>query len=532
MMRKWVKNPGDAGAGMVIVLAAIFLTAMLTTTILASSIFTIRHTTATRANVEAVAAAEAGVQLVAQGLRSGDPGFVCAGSYTSPSGSEPQYEAEVFYVARDAASNSWVQGCPPADVDKLRVTATGYAQSKGVSNSSRDVAKAEVLFERPNPVPRFNKALFGDLNMNINTALTVGPSDGDLFTNGTYTCSSNTVIAGSLYIGGNGTFSSAPCTVQGSVFVEGNFTCGGGLQIGGDLFVQGNAVLSSAACNIGGTLWVGGDTNIPNGGTPIGSDLFVRGNLSTSGLPSIGGAVRVRGNINGNTGYWFDQLVLAYPGATWGDGSVGYPPEIPDSPDNVMPKLSVGDEMFNGWATGNWVNTLNTIRNSGPSSCSAMTWGSYDPLVVNSDTVFNTIAECGGTTHLGAGLRIVLNADAVIFASSFTIGGDVRVESGDGQEHSLYLVVPWPTGQVNCTNSGGSTTFSYGSWTQDSRSKVLVYAPNKITVTFAPQLRGQLYACNIDAHTAFNVTYAPAGDVTNETTLAALRLEYMRDVTG
>lgn len=536
MMRRLTEMPRDSGAGMVIVLAAIFLTAMMTTTILASTIFSVRHTTATRANVEAVAAAEAGAQLVAQGLMT-DPSFPCSGTYPTPSGPEfpgITYDAEVFYIPAGPGVSSWIQGCPPSDARGLKIVANGYAQNKGVSNASRDVATTEVLFERPNPSPRFTKALFGDLNMNINTALEVSPADGDLFTNGTYTCSSNTVIAGDLYVGGDGVFSSAPCTIDGTVIIEGNFTCGGGLTIGGDLLVQGNVELSSGSCHINGTLWAGGNVNIPNGGTPIGQNLFVRGDLSATGVPAVGGAIKVRGRINNNSGHWFDQIRATYPSATWNDASIGSPPPIPESPDNMMPKLSVGDEMFAGWATGNWVNALDSIRKEGPASCSAMSWGDYDPLVINTNTIFNTIAECGASsTQLGANLKIVLNADAVIFARSFTFGGDIKVESGDGKEHTLYLVVPWPAGQVDCTSSGGSATFSYGSWKQDGLSKVLVYAPNSIRITYAPELRGQLYACNIDAHTAFKVEYAPAGDhAETDPDLTGLNLEYMRDVTG
>jgi len=515
---------------MVLTLAVLILTAMMTTTIVASSILTVKHTTATRANVEAVAAAEAGAQLVAKGLIGGT--ITCAGTYSSPAGSTPEYQVTVDYVARGAAANAWTNGCPPADVAALRVRSTGVAQAKGVGGSTRDVAQAEILFDRPNPIPRFTKALFGDVNMNINTALTVTPSDGDLFTNGNYTCSSNSVIGGSIYVRGNATFSSAPCTVDGSVIVEGNFTCGGGLTIGGDLFVQGTVLLSSATCRINGNVWSGSWTRIPNGGTPIGGDLTVRGNLELSGLPTIAGATKVRGTLAPGQAYWASQFLAAYPGTTQNDTTVGYPPTIPASDDNIFPKVPRNDPMFSGWTNGNWVSAINNIRSSGPASCDAMTWGSYAPLVINTNTVFDTIAQCGNERHLGANLTIRLNADAVIFAPSFKVGGNVRVESGDGQEHTLYLVVPWPAGQVNCNGSGGNFRFEYGSWTQDSRSKVLIYTPNKIEVAFAPQIRGQLYSCSIDANTAFSVQYAPAGTAVADNTLEGLDLTYMRDVTS
>lgn len=543
MMRRLVTAREDTGAGMVIVLAAIFLTAMMTTAILASTIFTVRHTTATRANVEAVAAAEAGAQLVVQGLRM-NPSFPCAGTYNSPAGSEPEYDVEVFYVARGAAANSWVQGCPPEDVDKLRVVANGYAQAKGVSTSSRDTAKTEVLLERPNPVPRFTKALFGDLNMNINTSLNVyasGSDSADLFTNGNFTCSTQTSVEGNLFVRGNATLSSSPCTVDGAVVVEGNATCAAGTTIGQDLYVQGNLTLTGNAgspCVVGGDMWVGGSTsNSTGGGSVIGRDLLVRQDLSFTGLPVVVGQPRVGGSIAGGSGHWHDQFMAAYPTATQHDGTVGRPPSIPPDPDNEMPKLSADDEMWSGWANGNWHNAITALKPPGNSMppCN-LNWGGNQftgPLTIDSNTVFDLRSTCSGGLTLGASLNIVLNADAVILANSVTLNGDLHIETGDGQEHTLYIVVPWPAGQVNCSSAGGNITLSSGAWTQDNRSKVLLYAPNTIRIGIwpTPQIRGQLYACNIDAQSGLNVTYAPAGDVETDTTLAALRLDYMRDVT-
>src|SRR5690606_6636843 len=104
-LRRMLGGDQERGTAMVLTLAVLILTAMMATTIVASSIFTVRHTTATRANVEAVAAAEAGAQLVAKGILEGT--ITCAGSYSSPVGASPEYSVVVDYVAKGAPANSW-----------------------------------------------------------------------------------------------------------------------------------------------------------------------------------------------------------------------------------------------------------------------------------------------------------------------------------------------------------------------------------------------------------------------------------------
>ena len=529
---------------MVLTLAVLIISAMMVTAIVASSIFAVRQTTATRANVQAVAAAEAGAQLVAKGLVEGTfSPAECTGSYVGDPGNGPEYRVEVDYIPKGGAAGAWVNGCPPEDVAKLRIRSTGYARSKGVGNSTRDEAQVEILFERNESPPRFTKAIFGDLNMSLNTALTVGPDDGDLYTNGNYTCSSHTRIAGDLFVRGNATFSSDPCEIDGTVIVEGNFVCGGGLHVGGDLYVQGSITLSSITCDIDGTVWAGGTVSIPNGGTPIGGELRVRGDLNISGVPAIGsGVARVGGKIANNSGYWFDQFRAAYPSATWNDSTVGVPPSIEPSPDNVFPKLYADgtiagqqDSIWGTWGAGDWVSAISAIRSqSSVQPCGLSAGGNYftGPLVVNQNTVFDTRSSCDSGLTLGSTLTFRLNADAVIIASKVTMNGNVRIESGDGKAHTLYIVVPWPTGQVNCTNSGGSIEFTSGSWNQDGVAKVLLYAPNRIVIRSNPAIRGQLYACTVDANTAFTVDYAPAGDVVSDETLSSLDLAYMRDVTS
>ncbi len=551
----------DAGNAMVMVLAAMLLTSMMVTVIVATSVFTIRNTQATRANVQAVSAAEAGAQTVARGLMltpadRAAAGFTCAGTYESPGygtagATAPQYRVVVEH--KKAGQSVWSGGCPTDTADALRIRSTGLAADQGVGGVSRgDESVTEILFERPNPQPRFNKAIFGDLRMGIDTGIditTVNPAQSpDMFTNGDFTCSTQTSTAGSLYVKGNAVLSSSPCTVKGDVYVEGNLTCSAGTTIGGALYVRGNASFNGP-CNVAGELWVGGYLNNTHGGvTSVGGNFTVRGNVDFNPAVQVGGSVRVGGSMKFTWSGPRADFFAAHPTATENDASVGLPPAIPASPDNAFPKILedgrtgvVGtpgyssSSLWTGWGHADWRTTVaGASGDIYANPCSP--WGApfTTPIKVMSNTVFDARSSCGDIT-LTPGTKIELYADAVILANKIGVGSGsspVRVTSGDGRPHSIYLIVPWPAGQATCSNSWDSAVTITGQWQQDNLTSAMFYSPRQLTVNGSPSIRGQLYGCTLNAATKFSLNYVPVGDAGGATPdLTALRLQYMRDVT-
>lgn len=538
-----LRERNESGMAMIMTIAVIMLTAIISTTLLATTLFTTSNTTATRASVQAVAAAEAGVESVAQSLISG---ATCAGSYTSPVSGPVAYAVQVEYVP--SGGSTWSTGCPPATADKVRITSTGSAASRGTGGNDRgDEATVEMLLERPVPVPSFNKAIFGDLNMTFNTNLEITSASGgdtaDLYTNGTFTCATAMKVNGSVFVQGNALLSSSPCTIDGDMYVTGNMQCPSGTTIGGNLYVQGTLTMTgnaSTPCKINGNVWSGSNaSNSTGGGADIGGFFYVRGNLTFTGLPVVDGQTKVRGTLAGNTGYWYTQYMTTYPSTTRGDTSVGFPPSIPASPDNVFPKITPTDSRWSTFTPASWITRMNAIKPAAwinpCSTAGSPAWTT--PLTITNDTVFNTMgaSECpSGLTLGGSPMKIVLNADAVIFVKKFTQNGAIEVRSGDGQEHDLYIIHPWPATQTVCPSSpsGDNITLSSGAWTQpDNKTRVMLYSSQGVNVTTNPTIRGQLYGCNVQAATGTKLIFAAVGAASAPPDLSGLELTHIRDVT-
>ena len=541
-MSRIVSRPrGEDGMAMVLTIGLMMLTAIIAATLLTTTVFSTSNTSATRVDVESIAAAEAGIEATMVSLQAGT--ITCDASLTSLASPNPALDYQVTVTHKPAGSAVWLPGCA-VDADAIRLVSVASAQSVATGGNQRgNEATAELLMERPNPQPFFTQAIFGDVQTTINTALTLTPTDpgqdANIFTNGDYICSSNSVIDGSVYARGNGTFSSAPCTVDGDVYIGGNFTCGGGLTIGGDLYVQGSITLSSGSCKINGNVWSGGGTSIPNGGTPIGGNLYVRGNYSTSGLASIGGAIRVRGSFTGGA-YWLSQYQAAYPTMVLGDAGLGFPPAIPTGPDYVFPRLSqtqpATEHPFEGFAVGNWqsVRLASLTSPWDTNACSPWSSSLTEPITITADTVFDTTSLC--STLEFRDIKFVLQADAAIYVRDFKKIGAFEAVSGDGEEHSLYIVQPWPTSMTQCGVGAPSQSIRVesGTWTQDNRTRILLYSPNFIEFKGdAPHLRGQLYGCTVKLPViGTQITYAPAGAQDVDMTLTGLDLQYIRDVTN
>ncbi len=534
----------ERGSAMVLSMAVILLTGLMATVLLASTVFTTSHTTATRASVQSVAAAEAGIDAVARHLLSGG---ACALPFSNPPSSPVHYSVNVFY--QPSGGGAWVNGCPPANVDTLRLVSTGTAADSATGGNDRgDQAVVEMLLQRPNPMPAFNKALFGDVEMTLSTNLSVvgttpTANDASLYTNKDFTCATAMTVNGNIYVGGNAVWSSSPCTAKGDVIVMGNMQCPSGTTIGGNLYVTGNLTLTGNAatpCRVNGSVWVGGSASNSTGeGTVVGGNFWVRGNMTYTGLPQIGGQVRFGGVLNASN-YWKTQWLNRFPATIQNDATLGLPPSIPPSPDNTFPKVTPTSSLWNGWAVGNWSATRLASLGSPYDNnvCSPWSGTLTKPITVTTNTIFDTRSVCSGGLSLSSDLKIVLNADAVIFVTKYNQnGGTVQVVSGDGNEHSLYIVDPWPTSKTSCVPSPPSSiVMNSGTWSQpDGKTRVLLYTSNQIDVNMgspALNLRGQLYGCEIVGSTSMTVQYAPVGAVTVPPGLAGLTLQHIRDITN
>ncbi|HEY0188566.1 MAG TPA: hypothetical protein VGC67_13835 [Cellulomonas sp.] len=530
--RRRMRGARDDGAAMVMVIGLILVTAIVSVTVLTATTFSSSVTVSSRAAVEAQAAAEAGIDTVAQSIFDA---ATCS-SPTVVQSTTPAYSVQVSYKPSGYSGSTWTTGCPPTDAQAVRLVSVGTAASTSRSDS-QNTRTVEQVWSRSTPAPTFTKAIFGDLSMSYSTSLSVtsaaGDDDADLYTNGDFTCSTQMSVAGSIYVSGNALWSSQPCSAGGDVYVEGNMVCPAGTTIGGNLYVQGsfNATGNGGSpCKVAGDVWVGGSADSSTvDGLVVGGSLLVRGNYHLTGVPKVTGAIRVGGSILDGEG----KFAAAYPSAVQHDGSVTAPPTIPDSSDNEFPVITTTSSVWDGFVPGDWhAARTGTLTSEWESNvCNPYSASPSKPITVSVDTAFDTRSDCSSVSMIG--LKLVLNADAVIFVNALSHAGDVQFVSGDGEQHSLYIVQPWTSASTTCSSTSGGFTFTYGSWTQDPNINILLYTPSTLSIGMSPSpsIRGQIYACKVSGSTGLNLIYDPVGaEASGSAGLDALTLTYTRDV--
>jgi hypothetical protein len=534
LRRRWQDE--DEGFALASVISMMLLGAIIVTIMLTATMRTIGSTTATRASVQAKAAAQTGIDDVRAMLEAG----TCASGTVT--GSNPGYTAVLHVSTGTEATASDPVGCPSSSAHSVLVVSTGKASARGVGDAAGDARTVEALLTKPGRSPKFNKAAFGRFGVSLATNLklldTSASDSADIFTEGNFTCSSNMVVEGDVYAKGWATFSSAPCKVKGDVLVEGDFTCAAGTTIGGNLYVGGNATFTSTECDIKGIVHVGGNLSMSTGGTKMGTSVSVRGNMSTSGLPATSvETLAIGGTLNGSTGWWWSETKAAYGTRMAEHASVPAPPTYPVDPANEFPQVTADDPAITtGFTPKSWKTTVAAgISGLGwsPDPCGLSAGGSAfpTPIKITTNTRFDTRSECaasGGIT-VGMGLWFELHADLVIVADKFTQNGNVKFTSGDGAKHSVYIVNPWPTGATTCsTTSGDGIKFESGTWTQDATTAVLLYSAKTVSISTTPTFYGQLYGCSLNVSTSSTLNYVPVGSV-SDPSANPWTLSYVRD---
>jgi len=507
----------ERGSALIAVIGVMAVAAIIGAALVATTVFSAGFTSAARASVQAQAAAEGGIDAVASVLST------CASAtYTNPPGTTPAFSAQVSY--RTTPTGTWVVGCPTATATSVRIVSTGYAEATGVAGqSSGDVATMEAVLTPVVTVagPEFENAIMGEKVISSVTSLTLSSAAGtpDMVTKGNFNCNTAMATSGRLWVGGNFTGTSG-CNTGADVYVKGTYYCSDGMVVGGDLIVEGTVTLQSGTCRVNGKLWTGGDLATPSNVT-VGGDLWVKGNMTGSGIAASGGtSVRVGGSVLGNAGKrasYGTRITQPDPALTAPNVSTVYDPA---DPANAFPRLTKTDARWATFTATNWRATTEAIRpESWINVCDIQggVWGT--PLTITTNTSFDTTAtgQCpSGLSIGGGGFRIVLKADLVIFANGFQQNGNITVTSGDGLEHSLYIVQPWPATQTQCPASPGSPriTLTSGAWSQpDDKVRVLLYSPTIVNITTTGRLRGQIYGCRVTVQTMTEITFAPVGAV-------------------
>lgn len=490
---------------MLIAIGVTAVASILAITITSSALYAVGYTTSTRAAVQSQASAEAGIDYAAAKIATG----VCQPTYISalePSFSVTVASSTLASSATGDVDTSWVTGCPTSvSVQRIKLVSTGTAASFGLAgNSAGNTRKVEAVYPYVATPPTwltgtgaaiysFNQSDPTINNLTLNT--TPATPATIQYLSGSMSCTSSSVINGSVILGAGGASLASGCTINGDLFasgtvslqnatITGNASADNGtypsVSLSNSATVQGN-VFGAGPVLVQGA--VGG--NVVAG--PAGGITRITG--------SVGGSVVVAGTVN-NTG--------AVTGTITSNRTGIVAPTIPFVP---------------GWvdypyAPSDWVGYTEYVM----TDCSNAGFTAALTAVLNSPTprVLNALA-CGSA---GLDFDLVpansqLKSDLAIIANKFELR-DNAFNSNDTTERKLWFIIPdrgvGGAGVINhlpdCPSGGGVKMTN--NVTVGPHVSALIYSPCLITNS-ADTWRGQIYAVGTKTANAFTLTYSPIG---------------------
>lgn len=519
---------GDEGAAMVLVLGVMLVFAIVSVTLVGTTVYATSRVTETRAGVQTQNVVEQAIDLTLDQLnstarRGEEASFPCRidSSFSTPTGT-----VDVTIDIEYAVGSTYM--CPAAsgvDLTGARFTARAHSDvmtGGGLEEVDRVMRQELELVPTGPGAPVFGYGVFS--NADVTTTNTFKIVDGGLHTNGNFSCTTSAQINGMVTAVGGATFTN-DCTMKG-LWVGGNVSCTSGSLIDGDLRAAGTGTSTfSNACTVTGNLIVGGSLTgngwssfLPGYTRHVGGDLIAAtGNVTLQTSARIGGNVQAAGTIMLNTG------VPATPTQVGGSIAPNRPSGVPAAPPvQQMPAIYMSDlvgrhdpEPLN---FGTWLQQQ-AIANGAPSwtapmggsACEAngANW-SLNGELHSPDT--RTVVDARGCpTAKLQDVTLVLHEDLTIIVNSFDATNNVTIrgQKADGTNAKLRIISPLADGATPCTPANGGTISFQGGGTDFLNSvDTFLYTNNKVSLVNTVGMNGAVYACTTNFANSTTINYA------------------------
>lgn len=477
-LRGRTTGPGDeSGSALIAVIGLLAVTGIIGATLVATTIFSSGFTAATRADVQSVAAAEAGIDDVVAALRSGTP---CAGTGAFSRAAVPTYDALLY---TRTATGAYAQGCPGATTAFVKIVSIGRAQATGVTGQTRgDTSTMEAEFSySPVVLPAGGGAVYSYSVPVLNNASIL--SDGGaigadvMIHDGSVTCQGNTLVQGDLFVRSGDVNMSASCRIDGDVHASGALRMNtGSTRIGGNAIAATTAGVAadlSPDARIAGNLVAGGTLNT------WGSVDWSNPNRQAA----FANAMRNAGTVSGSVS-WQVAGLSAPTVDPWVD--VQYRPSD-----------------WTGFVVYTYTGSCMMDQNNHQLTDLMSTWTT--PRIVDARNCA-TLTFSNSYNHVAT-----LKTSVAIFGRGFSV--DVlRLKAAAGATPKFWLIVPDGNpgvGGPQCTGSGGIALNNTS--TIEPGVAAFFYTPCTIDNNLSG-LRGQLYGGTVAFHsTNPTLTYVSVG---------------------
>ncbi|NEN04501.1 polymer-forming cytoskeletal protein [Diaminobutyricibacter tongyongensis] len=492
------KKTHDDGAALIVVIglaAVIMIFVGVTGSLIVGAL---HFSDTTRASVQAQAAGQAGIAVVAADLTKS----TCALPYTHST--TPVYSVTVSYQ-RTASGTTWIPGCPSTapDVTKVKIVAVGTGTAFQPVKKTVESIFNYIPAVTPPGITTSGSAIYGynELDGTItNLKITQqGSADkpGIEFKSGNAKCQTGGVIEGDVILGNGAYNSPSGCTINGDLWASQTVAIGNNSIITGSVHAAGTAnptvsVAGGAAVN--GNIYSAGPVSI---GGNVGGNIITGPTGGQSNITAtVGGSVVSAGTVKvSNGGSVAGGITQNKTGIT-----------APTAP--TVPSWVDFNYVKTDWVDGNGVPFVEVK----PTTCTAAAIAAA--LNTAAETIVNTLTSpCGGGQVNLTGTTLSLQADTVLVANSFELKNMTITSAAglSGPQRRLWIITPdvLADGQPTC-NSPESQSQIDNQVQFDKSVAVFIYTPCGLSNS-GSELWGQLYTSSITFNNAFVLDFVQMG---------------------
>lgn len=495
----------ERGSALVAVIGVLVVTLIVTVVISASVISAMGFTTATRADVQSQAAAEAGIAVAQASLLAG----TCATEADTIEDADGDGYLEAVFrgtnpefttVVKSWSGTTPENGCPTASATRVVVTGHGGAATPGlISRGDTSVVAAEFTQSATPPAhPASGPAVYsgGGANLNAMAITSATGVIGDIHVlSGDFGCTTTGVIDGSVLVANGNANITNTCTIRGNLWVSGAVTISAAVTVEGDVIAAGGGgSFSNTTINIGGNLYINGNiTQLQaqvNGNVEATGSVYQVGGSRVKGDLKAGGSIRLDGRVDGNvtTPSTAEFEISSSTGRIGGNLVVGgnlkpnghnpeQAPPLPTQNDRVAYQLN-----HRGHVQGSisfltptspvptprlapvvppWVDFeyrasdwegFTTITWPSPSSvawpasaeCQIGSWNQANHVVLQQITNATSpiVVRTDVCSEVTFSVDFSVKTDVAFIGRGFTIGGGADLQSGNGADHKVWFLVP------------------------------------------------------------------------------------------
>lgn len=495
----------EQGSAILGVLGIMGVTMVIAVTTTTASLHAVGITTATRASVEAEAAAEAGIDYAASKLATS----VCQSTYSSSAA--PIFSVVVSYsnlvTSPGTTDNSWIAGCPSAtSAQRLKLVSTGTANTAGVAgNTTGNSRKVEAIYPYAPSPPANTITPSGPAtysysqqdptinNLTITQGGTTRPSV--VYLSGSATCTSGSQITGDVILGGGGLSVTAGCTVNGDLSTSGVVSIQSG-EVMGNVNAggvqSGTSVTLATPGIIDGNIFAAGPVSISGkvGGNVVAGP--VAGSSTFSNKSAVGGSVVLAGTLSGSTSGIAGTITQNKAGIVT--------PTVPFAPQWVDYAYSPSD-----WVASNGtpysVVTMSTCTSTVLTNALATLSGSATPMILDT-------RACGAVTNF-SGKNMILTSDSVIIANGFNFSTN-NIQASSAPDKRLWIIIPDTIADRQPTCPSGSSASIGNNVQVGPHVASMIYSPCAIS-NGGDVWTGQMYSSSIGTSAAFLLNFIQIG---------------------